>query len=163
MKSLFKSAGITVSHFFSMLPSTLKYLYSVEPVSIAYSIICMWLFRRKVYFDWFNGKEILQGRWQHGEKVGYCYPSGLTKTLGKWVHICPAGHERVNEQYCKLHLKTLCQARRKLVRWSKHNKKCLNVQYCHNMCWSVVMLCDQRIIDNLITNIRKFCCICTYY
>ena len=31
-KSLFKSAGITVSHFFSMLPSNLKYLYSVEPV-----------------------------------------------------------------------------------------------------------------------------------
>ena len=31
-KSLFKSAEITVSHFFSMLPSILKYLYSVEPV-----------------------------------------------------------------------------------------------------------------------------------
>jgi len=31
-KSLFKSAGITVSQFFSMLPSTLKYPYSVEPV-----------------------------------------------------------------------------------------------------------------------------------
>jgi hypothetical protein len=30
--SHFKSAGITVSHIFSMLPSTLKYLYSVEPV-----------------------------------------------------------------------------------------------------------------------------------
>jgi hypothetical protein len=30
--SLFKSAGLTVAHFFSMLPSTLKYLYSVEPV-----------------------------------------------------------------------------------------------------------------------------------
>jgi hypothetical protein len=30
--SHFKSAGITVSYFFSMLPSTLKYLYSVEPV-----------------------------------------------------------------------------------------------------------------------------------
>jgi hypothetical protein len=30
-KSLFQSAGITVSHFFSMLPSTLKYLHSVEP------------------------------------------------------------------------------------------------------------------------------------
>jgi len=28
----FKSTGITVFHFFSMLPSTLKYLYSVEPV-----------------------------------------------------------------------------------------------------------------------------------
>ena len=59
-KSLFKSSGITVSHFFSMLPSTLNYLYSVEPVrmhfptkqpctndtvcnaacSIAHSIIC---------------------------------------------------------------------------------------------------------------------------
>jgi len=34
--------------------------------------------------DWFNGIEILQGRWQHGEKVGYCYPSGLRKTLCKW-------------------------------------------------------------------------------
>jgi len=37
-KSLFKSAGITVSHFFSMLPSTLKYLYSVEQVE--------WIFPR---------------------------------------------------------------------------------------------------------------------
>jgi hypothetical protein len=31
-KSLFKSFGITVSHFFSMLPSTLNYFDSVEPV-----------------------------------------------------------------------------------------------------------------------------------
>jgi len=31
-ESLFKSAGITVSHFFAMLPSILKYLYSIEPV-----------------------------------------------------------------------------------------------------------------------------------
>jgi hypothetical protein len=37
-----------------MLPSTLKYLYSIE------------------------------SRWQHGEKVGYSYPSGLEKTLCKW-------------------------------------------------------------------------------
>jgi hypothetical protein len=37
-----------------------------------------------VHSDWFNGTEILQGRWQHGEKVGYCYPSGLEKTLCKW-------------------------------------------------------------------------------
>jgi hypothetical protein len=34
-----------------------------------------------MHSDWFNGIEILQGRWQHGEKVGYCYPSGLEKTL----------------------------------------------------------------------------------
>jgi hypothetical protein len=37
-----------------------------------------------MHSDWFNGIEILQGRWQHGEKVGYCYPSGLEKTLFKW-------------------------------------------------------------------------------
>ena len=37
-----------------------------------------------MHSDWFNGIEILQGRWQHGEKVGYSYPSGLEKTLCKW-------------------------------------------------------------------------------
>jgi hypothetical protein len=32
-----------------------------------------------------TGIEILQGRWQHAEKVGHCYPSGLEeKTLCKW-------------------------------------------------------------------------------
>jgi hypothetical protein len=29
-------------------------------------------------------EQILQGRWEHGEKVGYCYPSGLENTLFKW-------------------------------------------------------------------------------
>ena len=52
--------------------------------SIAHSIICTRLFRGKMHSDWFNGIEILQGRWQHGEKVGYCYPSELEKTLCKW-------------------------------------------------------------------------------
>jgi hypothetical protein len=37
-----------------------------------------------MHSDWFNGIDILQDRWQHGEKVGYCYPSGLEKTLYKW-------------------------------------------------------------------------------
>jgi len=37
-----------------------------------------------MHSDWFNGIEILQGRWQHEEKVVYCYPSGLEKTLCKW-------------------------------------------------------------------------------
>jgi hypothetical protein len=108
-KSLFKSTGITVSHFFSMLPSTLKYIYSVEPVrmhfpakqpycandtvcsaacSIAHSIICTRLFRGKMHSDWFNKIEILQGRWQHGEKVRYRNPSRLEKTLCKWdLHV----------------------------------------------------------------------------
>jgi hypothetical protein len=54
------------------------------PCSIAHSIICTWLFRGKVHSDWFSGVEMLQGRWQHGEKVGYHYPSRLEKTLCKW-------------------------------------------------------------------------------
>jgi hypothetical protein len=37
-----------------------------------------------MHSDWFNEKEILQGRRQHGETVGLCYPSGLEKTLCKW-------------------------------------------------------------------------------
>jgi len=37
-----------------------------------------------MHSDWFNGIEILQGRWQHGEKLGYSYASGLEKTLCKW-------------------------------------------------------------------------------
>jgi len=37
-----------------------------------------------LYSDWLNGIEILQGSWQHGEKVEYCYPSGLENTLCKW-------------------------------------------------------------------------------
>jgi len=57
--------------------------------SIAHSIICTLLFRGKMYSDWFNGIEILQGRWQRGDKVGYCYPSGLEKTLCKWEIYVP--------------------------------------------------------------------------
>ena len=52
--------------------------------SIANSIICTRPFRGKMHSDWFKGIAILQGRWQHGEKGGYCYPSGLEKTLCKW-------------------------------------------------------------------------------
>jgi hypothetical protein len=37
-----------------------------------------------MHSDWFNGIEILQGRWQHGKKVGYRYPSGFEKTLCEW-------------------------------------------------------------------------------
>jgi len=37
-----------------------------------------------MHSDWFNRIEILQDRWQLGEKVGYCYPSGLEKTLCTW-------------------------------------------------------------------------------
>jgi hypothetical protein len=52
--------------------------------SIAHFIICIRLFLGKMHSYWFKGIEILQGRRQHGEKVGYCYPSRLEKTLYKW-------------------------------------------------------------------------------
>jgi hypothetical protein len=42
-----------------------------------------------MHSDRFSGIEIFQGRWQHGEKVGYCYPSGLEKTLCKWYTYDP--------------------------------------------------------------------------
>jgi hypothetical protein len=42
-----------------------------------------------MHSDWFNGIDILQGRWKHGEKVGYCYPSRLEKTLRKWEIYAP--------------------------------------------------------------------------
>jgi hypothetical protein len=40
-----------------------------------------------MHYDWFSGIDILQGGWQLGEKVGYCYPSGLEKTLCKWKYV----------------------------------------------------------------------------
>jgi hypothetical protein len=51
---------------------------------IARSIICTRLLWGKMHSDLFNGIKILQCRWQHWEKVGHCYPSGLKKTLCKW-------------------------------------------------------------------------------
>jgi hypothetical protein len=47
-------------------------------------------------FDWFNGIEILQGRWQHGEKVGYYYPCRLEKTLCKWGLYVPLVTKRLS-------------------------------------------------------------------
>jgi hypothetical protein len=52
--------------------------------SIANSIIFKRLFRGKIHSDWLKGIEIFKSGWQHGEKVGYFYPSGLEKTLFKW-------------------------------------------------------------------------------
>jgi ribosomal protein L32E len=45
--------------------------------------------RGKMHSDWFNRTEVLRVRWKHGEKVGYCYPSGLEKTLFKWDTYVP--------------------------------------------------------------------------
>jgi hypothetical protein len=67
-----------------MLPSTLKYLCFIEPVRMHFPAK-----QTCTNYDWFNGIEILQGRWRHGEKVYYCYPSGLEKTLCKWDMYVP--------------------------------------------------------------------------
>jgi hypothetical protein len=65
-----------------------------------------------MHSDWFNGIDILQGRWQHGEKVGYCYPSGLEKTLCKWEIYVPLDTKRLNNtpQFCFLLKYTLSTA-----------------------------------------------------
>jgi hypothetical protein len=72
------------------IPADLKILFvSGTYSSVTHNIVCTRLFCGKMHSDWFNGIEILQDRWQHGEKMGYCYPSGLEKTLSKWdiVHV----------------------------------------------------------------------------
>ena len=69
--------------------------------SIAHSIICTLLFHGKMHSEWFNGIEILQGRWQHGEKVGYCYPSGLEKTLCKWDIYVPLVTKGLKRNSCE--------------------------------------------------------------
>jgi hypothetical protein len=70
-------------HFPAKQPCTNDTVFNAaEQSSIAHSIICTRLFCWKMHSDWFNEIEILQGRWQHGEKVGYCYPSGLRNIFG---------------------------------------------------------------------------------
>ena len=64
--------------------------------SIAHIIICTRLSRGKMPSDWLNGIEILWGRWQHGEKMGYCYPSGLEKTLCTWDIYVPLVTKRLS-------------------------------------------------------------------
>ena len=67
--------------------------------SIAHCIVCtVRLFRGKIHSDWFNGIEILQGKWQHGRRVEYCYPSGLEKTLCKWDVYVPLVTKGLNTE-----------------------------------------------------------------
>jgi hypothetical protein len=56
----------------------------------------------EMHSDWFNRIDILQGRWQHGEKVGYCYPSRLEETLCKWdiVPLVTKGLKHILRNVC---------------------------------------------------------------
>jgi hypothetical protein len=82
--------------------------------SFAHSIICTCLFHVKMHSDWFNRIVILQGRLQNVEKAGYCYPSGLEKTLCKW------------DIYVPLVTKGL--------RWRHHTSKMLAPMYHITLC-----------------------------
>jgi len=53
------------------------------------SLHTAWFVHGKMHSEWFNRIEILQGRWHYGEIVGYCYLSGLEKTLCKWDMYIP--------------------------------------------------------------------------
>jgi hypothetical protein len=48
-----------------------------------------------MHSDWFHGVEIVQGRWQHGEEMGYWYPRGLAKTFCKWDIYVPLVMKRL--------------------------------------------------------------------
>jgi hypothetical protein len=80
-----------------------------------------------MHSDWFNGIEILQGRWQHGEKVGYCYPNGLEKTLCKWDIYDPLVKKRVKEDRTLLSL-LIIDSRFLNYVWCAHNYSLKNLQ-----------------------------------
>ena len=67
----------------------LKEQHKSNPRSIAHSNICRRLFRGKIHFDWFHGLQSVQGSWQHGEEVGYWYPSRIENTICKWEIYVP--------------------------------------------------------------------------
>jgi len=61
----------------TVIPADLKRLFVS---SIVNSIICtVRLFGGKMPSDWFNGIEIMQGRWQHGEKGDTVIPADLKR------------------------------------------------------------------------------------
>jgi hypothetical protein len=73
----------------TVIPADLKRLFVTAYAALHTVLFATRLFRGKMHSDWFNGTDTLQGRWQHGEKVGYCYPSGLGNSLCKWEMYVP--------------------------------------------------------------------------
>ena len=93
-KSLFKSAGITVSHFFSMLPSTLKYLYTVaafHTVSFVYGCFAgKCIPTSSTVQKYFKVDGSMEKNWDT------VIPADLKRLFVSGTK-CPAGHERVNK------------------------------------------------------------------
>jgi len=56
-----------------------------------------------MHSDWFHGVEIVQDRWQHGEEVGYWYPSRFERTICKWDIYVPLVTKGLKE--CSAYLK----------------------------------------------------------
>jgi len=92
-KEFLKSAGITVSHFFSMLPSTSKYLYSVEPVRMHFPVYkwycvqcCM---QHCTQYHLYTGKSILTG------STEYRYYEVAGSMENKWDTVIPVDSKRL--------------------------------------------------------------------
>jgi hypothetical protein len=72
------------------------------PCSIAHSNVSTRLFRGKMLSDLFHRVEIVQGRWQHGEEMGYWYSYRLEKTICNWdiyVPLVMKGLKMRNKEY----------------------------------------------------------------
>ena len=95
--SLLKSARITVSHFFFMLPSTLKYLYSVEPIETHFpakqqctnDTVCNAAMQHCTQYHLHTGKCILTGS---TEKRYFKVDGSMDK---KWDTVIPADLKRL--------------------------------------------------------------------
>jgi hypothetical protein len=80
-----------------------------------------------MHSDWFNGIEILQGRWQHAEKVGYSYASGLENTLCKWDIYVPLVSKGLISVLCSAcmncmstgEMESISLSDRRIFRWRK--------------------------------------------
>jgi len=84
-KSLFQSAGITVSHFFSMLPSTLVCLFrwTSHNQNAVSQENAFWLVQRNRYFKVDCSME---------KKWDTVIPADVKRLFVKGDTICPAGH-----------------------------------------------------------------------
>jgi len=78
-----------------------------------------------MHSDWFNGIEILEGRWQHGENVGYCYPSGLEKTLCKWDIYVPLVTKGLKCIGCQFFVENIKLNRKSVVLKDVHRTDCI--------------------------------------
>jgi len=102
-----------------------------------------------MHSDW--GIEIFQCRWQHGEKVGYCYSGGLEKILFKWdIQGVPLATETGISLIILTPMKILQRNlnRSTFVVWEMWRH--------HNMCWKWPSFTSKRFQELLLTWLYRF-------